>query len=436
MKFKRWLFIVVMVILGGGFWYWKKSSATPNYETVSVARGDVTETVSASVSLVASDEIDLNFEIAGRIRSVSVKEGQKVAAGETLASLESATLQGEVDRAVAALDRAKADASMSDHTLREAQESEKNLKAYYDTVKEAEDQKVSAADAAYESAKEYEDDAESYYNQVVSDSGTSSSTAKSAKLTFTAATNARKAADEARDTAQKNRDTATRSVKNSWDAAREKTDTLESSAQTTIETSAIRSAEAAYTIATANAKKADIVAPVNGLVTKVNFSKGEVVGTAVSGAFGKLLSYDLVLEAKVPESDITKVKLGQSAGISFDAFASDDILPAEVIEIKPDATIIQDVVYYIVKLRLPSVDARLKPGMSGDSDIHIDERKNVLEIPSRLLREENGKFFAKVLALDGSIEEREVSTGLRGDDGQIEIRSGLSEGEKIVSNAS
>lgn len=436
MKLKQWLVIIVIIALGGGFWYWKKSSATPNYETASVVRGDVTETVSASVSLVASDEVDLNFEIAGRIKSIAVSEGQKVAAGEAIASLESATLEGEVDRASAALERARADASMSDHALREAQASEKDLKTYYDTVQEAENQKVSAADAAYESAKDYEDDAESYYNQVVSESGASSSTAKSAKLTFTAAANARKAANEARDTAQKNRDTAIRYAKNSWDAAREKTETLKSSAQTTIETSAIRSADAALAIAQANARKADIVAPVNGLVTKVNFSKGEVVGTAISGAFGKLLSYDLLLEAKVPESDITKVKLGQSAGISFDAFDSNDILPAEVIEIKPDSTVIQDVVYYIVKLRLTSVDPRLKPGMSGDSDIHIDEQKNVLEVPSRLLREENGTYFARVLTPDGSVKDREVSVGLRGDDGQIEIRSGLSEGEKVVSNAS
>ena len=54
MKFKRWLFIVVMVILGGGFGIGRNRRRRQTYETVSVARGDVTETVSASVSLVAS----------------------------------------------------------------------------------------------------------------------------------------------------------------------------------------------------------------------------------------------------------------------------------------------------------------------------------------------------------------------------------------------
>ena len=435
MRKKWWTIVAVVLLAGGGFWYWKKSSASPRVETVSVARGDVTETVSASVSLVASEDIDLNFEIAGRIKSIDAKEGQKVTVGETLATLESSTLEGELARASAALAQAKAEASMSDNTLREARESEKDAKAYYQFVQEAEDQKVSAADAAYENAKDYENDAESYYNQVVSDNGASSSTAKSAKLTFTAATNARKAANEAKDTAEKNRESTVRYAKNAWNAAEEKTTTLESSAQATLETSAIRSAEAAYSVAQANAEKAHIKAPVNGLITKVNFSAGEVVGTAVSGAFGKLLSYDLLLEAKVPESDIAKVKLGQSATISFDAFDSNDVLQADVIEIKPDATVIQDVVYYLVKLRLASIDARLKPGMSGDADIHIDERKDVLEIPSRLLREENGKQFAKTLTSSGSIEEHEVMTGLRGDDGQIEIRSGLSEVDKVVSTA-
>ncbi len=435
MKFKRWFAVVVLLALGGGFWYWKKISSVPHVETVTVARGDVTETVSASVSLVASEEINLNFEIAGRIKSIDVREGQKVAAGETLATLESSVLEGELARAGAALEQVKANAGMNDNALREARESEKDAKAYYQSVQEAEDQKVSAADAAYENARDYEGDAESYYNQVASDSGASSSTAKSARLTFTAATNARKSANEARDTAEKNRESTVRYAKNAWNAARERTATLESPAQATLETSAVQSAEASYEVAQANAEKANIKAPVNGLVTKVNFSAGEVVGTAVSNAFGRLLSHDLLLEAKVPESDIAKVKLGQLATISFDAFDSNDVLQAEVIEIKPDATVIQDVVYYLVKLRLASVDVRLKPGMSGDADIHIDERKNVLEIPSRLLREENGKQFAKTLSSSGNVEEREVITGLRGDDGQVEIRSGLSEGDKVVSSA-
>ncbi len=401
--------------------------------TVPVLRGDIRETVSVGATLIASDDIDLNFELAGRIKDISVKEGQKVSVGETIATLESVALREEIAKAKAALEKAKADAVNNDNALREARESEKDAKAYYETVEALENQKVDAADKAYENADDYEDDAETYYNQIVADEGADSAEAKTARLTFTTAINSRKAADEAKETARKNRESAVRYAKNSWNAAKEQTDSLESSAERTIETSAIEIAEANYRIALDNVEKSNIKAPVNGMVTKVNYQKGEVIGTSVSGAFGKLLSYDFLLEAKVPESDIVKVKLGQKANIVFDSFDANDSVPAEVVEVESDATVIQDVVYYIVKLRLTSIDARLKPGMSGDADIEIDEKRGVLHVPSRVLRDDGAKRFAKVLLSDGSVEEREISTGLRGDDGRIEILSGLSEGESVVS---
>ena len=146
----------------------------------------------------------------------------------------------------------------------------------------------------------------------MSDSGASSSTAKSAKLTFTAATNARKAADEARDTHRKTETQQLVPQKLVGCGAR-KTDTLESSVQTTIETSTIRSGGSGLCYRDCKMPEGEHCCSGKRTRDHGKFSKGEVVGTAVSGAFGKLLSYDLVLEAKVPESDITKAKTGQSA---------------------------------------------------------------------------------------------------------------------------
>lgn len=431
---KKWIFIVGMALLfGGGFWQWRRSAAVPSYETVEVVRGDIAETVSASATLVASEEIDLNFEITGRIKSIPIREGQTVAAGETLAVLEWTALQGEVAKAEASLAKAKADATANDDTLREAREGEKDAKSFYEAVENLEDQKVSAADLAYENAKDYEDDVESYYNQIVGDEGVGSLEAKTAKLTLTTAINARKAADEAKETARKNRESALRSAKNSWNATREKTKSLESSAIRSIETSALLTAEANLRTALANAEKAKILAPVNGKVTRVNFRVGEVIGSASASTFGKLLSSDFLLEAKVPESDIASVKMGQKARVSFDALDADESFEAEVIEIESDATVIQDVVYYVVQLRLSEIDRRLKPEMSADADIQIDERRGVLKLPSRLLREEDGKRLVSVLRNDMTREEREITIGLRGDEGGVEIRSGLSEGDRVIS---
>lgn len=431
---KRWWFAAGAIVLaGGGWWYSASRSSEPSYETISVTRGDIKETVSVSAALVASDDIDLAFEITGRVKNVAVKEGQDVAEGDTLATVDSVSLAEEVVRAKAALDRARAEAMTSDDAVREASESEKDAKAYAQTVEDLENQRVTAADLAYDNAKDYEKDAESYYRQVVSESGESSATAKSARLTWTTAINNRKAAQEAKDTARKSRTSATRSAQNAWSAAREKVETLTSSAQDTIESSAVRSAEASYRVAVAGAQKTTLKAPVNGQITKVNFSSGEVVGSSVATPFGTLLSYDLLLEAKIPESDVAHVRIGQMADISFDAFDAGDIASAEVVEIEPGATVIQDVVYYKAKLRLSGIDARRKPGMTGDADIHIDEKRGVLRIPGRLLAEEGGKRTTRVLLSDGSVETRDVSVGLRGDDGIVEILSGLSEGDRVIS---
>lgn len=432
MKYKKTLIVVLLLALLGGGWYWRRISLPPSYETTPVERGTVRKTVSANISLVADTEIDLNFETTGRLHAISVKKGNEVNEGEVIAMLDSTSVTESVARAKAALEKARAFAVASDDTLNEAREASKDAKEYYEMVERAEDQKVDAADKAYDNAVDYQNDAESYYNQVVADDGASSATAKSAKLTFTTATNTAEAAREAKDTARKNRDVAVRLSKNSWNAAKDRVATLESSAQNRLHSSDIDAAEADYNAALLGVEKMKIKAPVNGRVTKINFDVGEVIGSSLSTPFGTLLSYDAVLEAKVSESDIASVSLGQKADVTFDALDPEEVFSATVVEIDPDSTVIQDVVYYIVRLRLDRTDARLRPGMSGDADMRVAEKSSVLFIPRRLIREDSGKKLVAVLSSNGKLEDKVVETGLEGDEGMIEVKSGLSEGENLV----
>lgn len=432
MKYKKTIIAMIFLALVGGGWYWHRKSSAPTYETTLVERGTVRKTVSANVSLVADTEIDLNFETTGRIKAIAVKKGDDVSEGEVIATLDSASVSEGVARAQAALEKARALAVASDDTLNEAREAAKDAKEYYEMVTRAEDQKVDAADKAYDNAVDYKNDAESYYNQVVSDDGASSATAKSAKLTFTTATNAAEAAREAKDTARKNRDVAARLARNSWSALKDRVTTLESSAQEKLHSSDIDAAEADYNVALATAEKMKIKAPVNGRVTKVNYDIGEVVGSSMTKAFGTLLSYDSVLEAKVSESDIASVSLGQKADVTFDALDPDEVFSATVAEIDPDSTVIQDVVYYIVRLRFDHTDTRFKPGMSGDADMRVAEKSSVLFIPRRLIREESGKKIVSVLSAVGTLEDKTIETGLEGDEGMVEIKTGLAEGDMLV----
>jgi RND family efflux transporter MFP subunit len=429
---KKWFWLVILVVGFGGWKYYQSMNTPPAYQTATVERGTVVQTVSASATLLADAEIRLNFEMGGRVRDIATSVGKQVSDGDVIARLDVATLTAEISRAQAALDQAEAAAGLSDEALREARDGTKNAKDYLSSVEDAQDQAVEAADAAYSNAQDYESQAQSYYDQVASDHGSSGAEAKSAKLTLIAATNARKAADQARESARRNRDVAVQQADNTYQTNKQKVKTLESKSQTLSTDSAVLAARAAYDIALRNLDKAQIKAPISGTITKVNYKKGEVIGTA-TGDFGALLSLDTVLEAKVPESDITKIALGQEATLSLDAFPSSETLRAQVIEIEPASTVIQDVVYYKVKLKLLTPDKRLKPGMTGDVDIHIANKDNVLFLPSRAIKKDGKNPYVEVsVGPSATLERRPVTLGLEGDESRVEIVSGVPEGQVVV----
>jgi multidrug efflux pump subunit AcrA (membrane-fusion protein) len=140
------------------------------------------------------------------------------------------------------------------------------------------------------------------------------------------------------------------------------------------------------------------------------------------------------VKADVPESDIVKIALGQKADIKLDAFMAQDVFEGEVIDIEPASTIIQDVVYYKVKFRIINYDPRIKNGMSADLDIKTAEKKNVVFAPLRAVKTENGGKYVEVLKdeKNGVTEKITVTTGMEGNDGMVEIKSGLKGGEKVV----
>jgi len=81
---------------------------------------------------------------------------------------------------------------------------------------------------------------------------------------------------------------------------------------------------------------------------------------------------------------------------------------------------------------MENIDRRLKPGMSADIDILTAQRNNVLTISERAVESENGKKIVQVLLEGEKTKKVEVETGLRGDGGMIEIKSGLKEGDEAV----
>jgi RND family efflux transporter MFP subunit len=174
--------------------------------------------------------------------------------------------------------------------------------------------------------------------------------------------------------------------------------------------------------------------PMAGQISKFDARIGEVVtlGQIIARVI-KPGSY--LLESRVPESDIAKVTLGMKAKVTFDSLTNDDIFEGEVVSIDPAATIVQDVVSYKVKFRLGKFDERLKEGMTGNIDVETAKRTGVLWVPYRALTKEGDKTYAEVKRGPESFEKVEVMTGLEGDEGTVEVKSGLKEGDEVTIGA-
>lgn len=193
----------------------------------------------------------------------------------------------------------------------------------------------------------------------------------------------------------------------------------------------VKQAEAAVDQVNSEIQNTVMTSPLDGIITKKNFNVGEtpMVGSAVVTVANV---GNLEIDANIPESDIIKVSLNQHAVISPDAFPLNDTLDAQVFDIEPASTVVQDVVYYKVKMNFTAPDARLKDGMSADVDINTADEPNVLMVPARAISTEGANKFVTVLKPDNTTEKRQITTGLEGDDGMTEVKSGLNEGEKVV----
>jgi RND family efflux transporter MFP subunit len=177
-----------------------------------------------------------------------------------------------------------------------------------------------------------------------------------------------------------------------------------------------------------------VYSPIAGIVIAKNASVGEMI-SAGSSIVTVADPENLVIESNVPEVDIASVRLGQSAEVVFDSLTDQDIFKAQVVEIYPASNVIQDVVYYKVKLKMDSNDQRLKIGMSSDVDVLTAEKDDVLMISRRAVKQEDGKKYVEILKTDGKTSFTEkiyVETELAGDGGMIEVKSGLSEGQEII----
>jgi RND family efflux transporter MFP subunit len=173
--------------------------------------------------------------------------------------------------------------------------------------------------------------------------------------------------------------------------------------------------------------------PIDGIVTKQDSKVGEIV-SANSIIVSVISNDEYEIEVNVPEADIAKIKIGNSARITLDAYGSGVIFSAHVISIDPGEIMIEGVATYRATLKFDTKEDSVKSGMTANIDILANKKSGVLILPQRAILTKDGEKFVQVNVGDNTIEERKIDVGLKGSDSNIEIVAGLGEGDEVISS--
>lgn len=224
--------------------------------------------------------------------------------------------------------------------------------------------------------------------------------------------------------------------------------------------SQLRQAQASLREAQDNLDKTRLMAPINGVVTKLNKEEGEIAVGSQFQADPIMTVSDLSrmeVLAEIDENDVVLVSEKDTTKIEVDAIP-DTVLDGRVSEIAHEATTRgrgtqEQVTNFEVKIAVLSKIEKLRPGMSCTVDINTETHKDVLFVPIQCVtmrdmksdstktdkapanEKEKDNREQVVFVVDNGIAKMvPVKTGIS-DDANIEITSGLEEGQQVVSGS-
>ncbi len=195
-------------------------------------------------------------------------------------------------------------------------------------------------------------------------------------------------------------------------------------------------AQGVYAGAVALLEETIIRAPASGKITKIDAELGERVE-----AFSPVVVIQdvdsLYIEANINESNILNIKSGQDVEVTFDS-SPEEIFKGTVVNIDIAPTIVSGVVNYKITVGLLDADERIRPGMTANIKIIVNKKQNILAVPLRSVIDKNGKKYIEVSSDEsgGDVYDREVVLGDIFNGALVEISSGLTPGEYIVSSDS
>jgi HlyD family secretion protein len=382
------IIIVVLLVFGGN-----KSKRDINEVQISkIEPITIIETVAATGKIQPEIEVMLSSEVSGEIIELPVKEGQQVEKGDLLVRINPDLIQSALIQSQAGLQNVRAQLSLAEASL-------KNAKLSYDRNKALFEKGVISKSTWDGSVADYE-------------------------------------------MAQANRESAYFNV---------------------------RSAAANVKQTRDNLARTSIFAPMSGTISKLSVELGErVVGTAQMAGTEIVRVADLSnmeVEVDVNENDIVKVVIGDSTIVEVDAYLKREFkgIVTEIANSAETALSVDQVTNFKVKVRIlpesyqdltegkPDYFSPFRPGMTATVDVITEKRENIIgvpisaivvKLPSDTISKKKGKvkkittadeekFEAVFVNNGGKAQLKVVTTGIQ-DDSNIEITSGLTESDIVI----
>lgn len=382
-----WFFSAIILLVM--FFILKRTFSAVDVKTTPVNRQELAITVTAtSTGTIKSEtEVKVTAQRIGKITKLFVEEGSIVKPGSMIAELDPEEAHLSLQAARASLEKAQS-------RLKELRNSHDSLKVEIETNIEKAKAVLKEAEVRFKRFNDLKE--KGYMAQMDVDS------------------------------VQKEYDVAKASLESAVAAKNRITAQTE---EIKAQEAAVREAESSLSLAKLNYDYSFIKSPISGVVTSRPVKVGET--TARGALVVHIVSmYDLYIEAFIDEADVAKVKLRQQANITMDAYQG-SIFKGEIYMISP--VVLggkQETRTFEVRTRLKEKQIIIKPGMSADVEIIVDNIKNALVVPSHAIMEKNGKKF--IFVKKGSIAKLvPVETG-QFNWNFTEITSGVKEGDTVI----
>jgi HlyD family secretion protein len=182
--------------------------------------------------------------------------------------------------------------------------------------------------------------------------------------------------------------------------------------------SQLTGAQTNLSIARISLEDVTIQAPSAGTVIAKNVAVGQVISSSTNSPSGgtvllQIANLNTVYDSTlVTESDIGKVKVGQVASVTVDAYPG-RTFRGTVEKIMPRATVQQSVTMFPVLIRLDNQDGALMPGMNTDVSVLVDERQDVVAVPVDAVRSvREAMAAATALGIDSAAVRQVMQQGM------------------------